>query len=186
LQQPRQNANDHDRIQTRRQQRRLSQSRRYRPARLFLLLSALRIDCGVDGLTLEYESGDGLLAEQEAELIVDAGEHVFLEFGPGVSAGRMVDEKTQGEGQITVTGKTDAPGGPQAAGIKAGGGGQGEPGGVVVEAAVAGDLGQEALQGLGGQLELLGQVGLFDHSVVLEPEQQTAFVVGKRHSCPLL
>jgi hypothetical protein len=156
LRQAQQNAKDQGAIQRRRQRKRVGRDRRRRlPGRL-LLSAAFRVDGGEDDLSPQSERGDGLLAQQKAEVVVDARMHLALQFRPGEPRGRVVDQETQGRGQLAMSGKASAPGDPQAGVVEARRGGKGDEGGVVIEAPVTADLAQEALQGLAGQLQLLG------------------------------
>jgi hypothetical protein len=145
LQQPQQDAKDHDAVEAVGQQSRLDQARRCRPSRQLLLLAALRIGGGVDGVPGQREAGNGSLAEQQAEVIVDAGMHLVLQLLAGLPVRRLIDNEAQGERQVAVAGEADAAEGPQATGVETRRAGKGEEGRVVVDAAITAERAQKPL-----------------------------------------
>jgi len=185
LQGAQQDAKDKEAIHLGRQQGRPDQDRRGLSCRL-LLSATFGLGRGVDDSSPEAERGDGLLPQQEGEVMVDVRPHSVLEFLACVTVGRAVDQETEGLGQVAVAGKAGGAAEPQTRVIEARGGGEGDEGSVVVEAVVAADLAQEALQGLSRELLLLGEIDVFGHTEFLEAEVQLSFAGGEPHDCPLL
>ena len=150
---------------------------------LLLLLLAARVGGGIHGLPTESEVSQASLTEQLAEVIVHARADPFLQLLHGTALRRLLHELHQRLRQIAQPRETNLLIVPQAEFIELRNVLERDEGGVVIEAGVVADLGESALDGLLGELELGCQLGTLRHLVPPEALHDLVFAGREFHRC---
>ena len=153
---------------------------------LLLLLLAACVGGGIHGLPTESEVSQASLTEQLAEVIVHTRADPFLQLMHRTALRRLFHEMHQRLRQLAQPRETNPLIVPQAEFVELRNVLERDEGGVVIEAGVVADLGEGALDGLQGELELGRQLGPLRHLAPPEALHDLVFARRKFHCCPVI